>query len=406
MAHIASNIIKEFWENVYPTVSEMDGKIIITSTPNGFNLFSEIYLSAVDGNNGFHPIEVTWDQVPGRDEDWYNGEIAVLGEEGFMRQYGNSFSVGSGLLLSPKKLEELKHAVTLFEDFYYESIEDLGIKGYERDKLQFIKGLDLENLKQDGRYYLFTIDLAEGGGEDADYSILNIFEVQAMQMNSMQYVLSPTSFQDFFSLNQIGMVRSNEISIEDFARISYLILYEIFNAENVKVIVESNIYGNEFVHKMQTCFPGKNEFEEENMVRFRHKTDARIPKIGLKIRLDNKAIMAQDLKKYINNYRFNIYEPVTIKELKTFGKNKSGKYQGIGGHDDCVMTCIHASQFFSTVDFADLVEEKYEYVDQVIKDKINEELQIKNTTGQETMYYDIYETIGTKQGTSANIDFM
>ena len=406
MAHIAENIIDEFWENVYPTVSEMDGKIILTSTPNSFNLFADIFTKAVDGKNDFNPIEVTWQQLPGRDKAWYDREIANLGEDGFMRQYGNSFSVGAGLLLSPKKIEELKKQAIQFEDFYYERIEDLGIKGCERDKLMLKPDLNLDNLKAKYKFYLFTIDLAEGGG--GDYSVLNIFEVKSMSINRLSHVLAPTSFQDFFALEQVGILKSNTISIEDFAKITYLVLYEIFNSENVKVIVESNIYGNEFIHKMQTCFPGKNEFEEENIVRFKHKSDARVPKMGIKIRSDNKSIMAQDLKKYINNYRLNVYDKFTVNELKTFGKNKNGRYQGISNHDDCVMTCIHASQFFNTVEFADLVEEKYEFLNQGIVAKINEELEIKNEDGEDSLYYDIYETIGgkSKNKSTVDVDFM
>ena len=54
-----------------PTVSSMeDSKIIITSTPNGYNKFYDIYQGAVEGRNSYHPIRVDWWQVPGRDEKW------------------------------------------------------------------------------------------------------------------------------------------------------------------------------------------------------------------------------------------------------------------------------------------------------------------------------------------------
>ena len=71
-AHIPSNIIEPYYTAAFPTVSAVqNSKIIITSTPNGMNLFHRLLTDAErpDGDpmkNNYRPMRVYWYQVPGR----------------------------------------------------------------------------------------------------------------------------------------------------------------------------------------------------------------------------------------------------------------------------------------------------------------------------------------------------
>lgn len=71
-AHIPKSIINPFYRAIYPTVAAVNNsKIIVTSTPNGFNLFHDILSKAElpEGHpqkNAFAPMRVYYDQVPGR----------------------------------------------------------------------------------------------------------------------------------------------------------------------------------------------------------------------------------------------------------------------------------------------------------------------------------------------------
>lgn len=71
-AHIPSNIIEPYYTAAFPTVSAVqNSKIIITSTPNGMNLFHKLLTDAErpDGDpqkNNYKPMRVYWHQVPGR----------------------------------------------------------------------------------------------------------------------------------------------------------------------------------------------------------------------------------------------------------------------------------------------------------------------------------------------------
>lgn len=71
-AHIPSNIIEPYYTAAFPTVSAvLNSKIIITSTPNGMNLFHKLLTDAErpDGDplkNNYKAMRVYWHQVPGR----------------------------------------------------------------------------------------------------------------------------------------------------------------------------------------------------------------------------------------------------------------------------------------------------------------------------------------------------
>ena len=71
-AHIPSNIIEPYYTAAFPTVSAVqNSKIIITSTPNGMNLFHRLLTDAErpDGDplkNNYKAMRVYWYQVPGR----------------------------------------------------------------------------------------------------------------------------------------------------------------------------------------------------------------------------------------------------------------------------------------------------------------------------------------------------
>ncbi len=71
-AHIPSNIIEPYYTAAYPTTAAVqNSKIIITSTPNGMNLFHKLLTDAErpEGDplkNNYKAMRVYWHQVPGR----------------------------------------------------------------------------------------------------------------------------------------------------------------------------------------------------------------------------------------------------------------------------------------------------------------------------------------------------
>ena len=75
-AHIHPSIADSFYENVYPTLSASNvSRLTITSTPNGFNKFYEIYASAERGDNEYTSMRIDWWEHPDRDDAWYQREL-------------------------------------------------------------------------------------------------------------------------------------------------------------------------------------------------------------------------------------------------------------------------------------------------------------------------------------------
>jgi hypothetical protein len=350
-AHIPPNIVDPFYENVYPTLSSSKvSRIIITSTPNGFNKFYEIYSGADSGQNEYKAFRVDWWQVPGRDDAWYKRELKNLGsEEAFNRQYGNEFVSSSSLLLDPQEMKVLRKRMKKFEPIELDDFDNIHIDVSKH--LFFDPAFDIETAKDESNYWLFSIDIAEGNG--GDYSVINIFKVDPMSKKEIDNMVSPGAMYDFFKLKQVGVFRSNEHPIEDFSKILYTLGIDVFNAENTKLIIEYNTYGSILIKYLQTVFPQRNDFDEEMILRFKHRHDSNNLKPGIKVKSDNKPIFCQNFKKLFSMNRIETREWFTAKEASVFGKLKNGSYGAQMGHDDTIMTAITATEFFGTTDYAD-----------------------------------------------------
>lgn len=79
----------EFYESTYPTVaSGKNSQVIVTSTPNGTRgLFYKLWEESKAGKNEFVNKLVTWDLVPGRDNEWKKQTIANTSLEQFAQEH-------------------------------------------------------------------------------------------------------------------------------------------------------------------------------------------------------------------------------------------------------------------------------------------------------------------------------
>ena len=387
-AHIQPQFISTFYENVYPTVSaSKNSKVIITSTPWGFNKFWEIYTAAEKGLSEYKAFRVDWWDVPGRDEAWMQREVQNLGsEEAFNRQYGNQFIASSSLLLNPASLKKLQqNKVT----YVHREIPELDDELLDYQNLLWHPDFDIEEAGEDSNYWLLSIDIAAGNG--GDYSVINVFQVTHMDQVDFKKVVSPGSMVDFFGLRQVGRFSSNQHSIEDFAKVLYVLAYDVFYPENLKLLIEWNTFGAELMKRLETVFPQRNEFDEECVAKFKHRIDARTLSYGLRVKSDNKPILCQKFKKAIVQNRIMLTDPDTITESTTFGLLPNGTYAGQSGHDDLIMTSINASEFLNTIDFTEYVEELFDLIDTGVQDEIEAILDRDLKGGN--LNYDIYDLV-------------
>ena len=237
---------------------------------------------------------------------------------------------------------------------------------------------------------MFSVDIAEGNG--GDYSVINMFEIVPMKKKQMKYVQNPGAMYDFFTLKQVGLFRSNEHVIEDFAKVLYTLSVEIFEPENVKLIIEYNTYGSILIKYLTTLFPQRNEFDEEMIVRFRHRHDARVLKPGIRVKSDNKAVMCQNLKKLVEGNRIDFTEHQTVTEASMFGTLSNGSYGAQHGNDDTLMTCVTITEFFLTVDYADFIEEVLDHIDEDLHNYMEKTL-YKDQNIDGDLQYDIYDLL-------------
>ena len=447
-AHIPSNIIEPYYTAAYPTVSAVqNSKIIITSTPNGMNLFHKLLNDAErpDGDplkNNYKPMRVYWHQVPGRfvtylrlnnhrlyehgvtkeqifsgiretypeditkthmgfnsdfqkdiisvfnnerctDEDVKNltfidskgfevplraiGEMTtwkeeavkdIGGEDAFNQEYGLRFINSSKSLLNEAIIDSLLNNK---KNYKFEEIFEF------ENKLRFsykdLRWIDDDEIfmpiNRKNEKIILSVDIAEGLGQD--YSIINIFKISKKDMDTIESQrLAYKSVTDFFRLEQIGLYRSNLVSVKQLAELLYILAFEYLNPDNVKIVLELNNYGNTLLAELPHVFDGNNQYGSSIFLRYKHRADATEEKVGLKVG-ENKNMMVKDYQDLMISKGFSINNEETVREITTFVKHTTTagntRYAADVGHDDCVMTIVNATSAFVKNDFKEMVED-------------------------------------------------
>lgn len=447
-AHIPSNIIEPYYTAAFPTVSAVqNSKIIITSTPNGMNLFHRLLIDAErpDGDpmkNNYKAMRVYWHQVPGRfvtylrlnthklyehgvtkedifrtiretypenitkthmgfnsdlqkdiisiynneqcsDEDvkalnfidskgietplkligemttWKEEAVKDIGgEDAFNQEYGLRFINSSKSLLSEAIIEALLNSK---KNYKYEDIYEFDSKlKFAYKDLRWVDDPDLFipiNRKTDK--FVLSVDIAEGLG--LDYSIINIFKITKKPTELIEKQKNAyKSVTDFIRLEQVGLFRSNLVSVKQLAELLYVLAFDYLNPENVKIVLELNNYGNTLLAELPHVFDGNNDYGSSIFFRYKHRVDSPDEKTGLKVG-ENKNLMVKDYQDYMISRGFVVNNEETVREITTFVKHTTAagntRYAADVGHDDCVMTIVNASTVFSKYDFREMVEE-------------------------------------------------
>ena len=144
----------EFFASTYPVISSgKKTKVIITSTPNGMNLFYKIWTDAKFNKNSFKPIEVKWNEHPDRDEEWKIETIRNIGLKRYRQEFECRFIGSTDTLIDGEKLAAMTWTDPIAENdnsrTFEEPIED--------------------------HVYVMNVDVSEGAG--IDYSVINITDV-------------------------------------------------------------------------------------------------------------------------------------------------------------------------------------------------------------------------------------
>ncbi len=453
-AHIPENIAEKFYKSVFPTVSNIDNsKIIITSTPNGTNLFHKLLMDAEkpEGEKSSYVAKrVYWWQVPKRfvtyirlntqkmelleikkeevfdylsnkyilnkiemkfDHEikkWvihvYNSEDCqeedllkesirgfkilefsdittwkkeaiknIGGEDAFNQEYDIRFITSARSLLSEGLTDELNRNKKKYE---WEQIPEFDKLKFSYKDLMWVRDDIYNPLTRKKLKVVISVDLSEGLGQD--YSVINIFKLGVKDLELIERQKSKfKSIVDFCKLEQIGLYRSNIISVKEISELLYILCFEYFDPDNIKVILEINTYGNELLAHMPNVFDGNNNYGSYIFVRYKHRQDAVDEKLGIKIG-DNKNLLVKEYQERMESRSIQINNESTISEITTFTKHITNagnvRYAADGSsNDDIVMTIVSMSSIFGKIQFSQLVEEYIDTISDIdVKNYIND----------------------------------
>jgi hypothetical protein len=400
-AHINEANLDEFYRAIFPTVTaDPNGRIIITSTPNGKNKFWEIWTDAIGKKSSFYPLRVDWWQIAGRDEEWKKRKIADLGsEEDFNQEYGLQFYSSDKLLLNSKDLRKLDIIKQGYENVNLILQEDL----FDYNQYIFFHrnylNRTVSDFKQDLTNYVFSIDTADGIG--GDYSVLNIYKAVPLPVRELSKKINIVKNEvDAVSLVQIGYFRSNQVDINEFSVVCEHIIYEIFNTDQTRIVLELNHKGDILLNR----FKENDKYWPGQMVHTKHTQAALSFKPGLRLGPTNKIKYCEKFKYLVAIDRIIPNDWITVSELGSFGKSKGGLYRGQNGTDDMAMTSVNMSSIFESSQFWEIAVETFERAPSEYLKEVEEKIfNVHRNNGKSSLYdYDEIRRMNTDTYTAAS----
>jgi len=316
-AFVPRNIQDDFFTSVYPTIiSGTNTKVVITSTPNGFDLFYKIWINSVEGRNEYANFSVSWWDVPGRDDEWREKTIANTSEDQFRQEFEAEFLGSANTLISPNVLRSLTFTTPISS--HYEG------------------SLTVYKEPEKGGVYFCVVDTSRGVGMDASaFVVIDVssvpYEVVACYKNN---IIDPLVYPDVIH----NVVKNyNEaytlVEINDNGQQIADILHHDYEYEN---IIFTSVKG-----RAGQVIGGGFSSSVQRGVR----TTKQVKRIGC----SNAKTMIE--KEKIKLHDFNL-----INELSTFIQKGTSYEADIGSHDDLIMCVVLFAWATNQTFFKDLTD--------------------------------------------------
>jgi hypothetical protein len=311
-AIIPNNLAEEFFTAVYPTISAGETtKILLSSTPLGYNHFWKFWNDAQNDRNGFVPLFIPYWEIPGRDEKWAEEQRRLLGELRFNQEVLCNFLGSSLTLIDASTIGSLSPSTPI----------------YSKD------GLDIFERAEKDRTYVIVADTAKG--VEGDYSAFQIIDVSEVPYK------------------QIGKYRDNKISPLLYPSVIYKVAKE-FNDAYVLVEINTSEQVADILY---------GEYEYENIIFVNRGTNGQVVSGGfgggktqLGVITDKKVkrIGCSNFKSFTEEKKLLIRDADTISEISTFIQKRSSYQADEGYHDDLVMPLVLFSWLTTNPYFKDL----------------------------------------------------
>jgi hypothetical protein len=298
---VPRNIQDDFFTSVYPTiVSGTNTKVVITSTPNGFDLFYKIWINSVEGRNEYANFSVSWWDVPGRDDEWREKTIANTSEDQFRQEFEAEFLV---LLI------HLSHRI-----HYVLVTFTTPISSHYEGSLTVYKEPEKNGV------YFCVVDTARGVGIDASaFVVIDVssvpYEVVACYKNN---IIDPLVYPDVIH----NVVKNyNEaytlVEINDNGQQIADILHHDYEYDN---IIFTSVKG-----RAGQVIGGGFSSSVQRGVR----TTKQVKRIG-----------CSNAKTMIEKDKIKLHDFNLINELSTFIQKGTSYEADIGSHDDLIMCVV------------------------------------------------------------------
>jgi len=297
-AFVPNNIQESFFSSVYPTISSgTTTKVIISSTPNGLNLFYKLWTDSENNRNAYKRIDVHWSEVPGRDEKWKEETIRNTSEEQFRQEFECEFLGSSSTLIAGYKLKRLVYS----------------------DPIKSDEHLKIFDEPDATRIYTMVVDTARG--KEGDYSAFKIFDTTE------------------FPYKDVVSYRNKEIDPVVYPSVIFRVAKQY---NNCFILVETNDVGQQVADILL------HDFEYDNLLytSSRNFEGTRISggfngvsHAGVRTTKQVKKIGCSNFKSLVENDKLIIRDYDTIQEMYRF-IHKGNSFEAEEGNDDLVMCCV------------------------------------------------------------------
>jgi hypothetical protein len=330
-AIIPNNVAEDFFTSTYPTIMAGETtKVLMSSTPLGYNHFWKFWNDAEQGLNDFKTLFIHYTEIPGRDEKWANEQKGVLGEVKFAQEVLCSFLGSSYTLLDADTLARMSPKTFIYSKDGFDVLEEPVLATYDESG----------KLIDPGHVYFAIVDTARGVG--GDYSAFTVIDVTANPYKIVaKYRDNKVSPLLFPSIVHAVVTKYNKawtlIEINDNGQQIADILYGEMEYENVLFVNRNSKSG-------QVVSGGFGGGVSQAGVR----TDKKVKRIG-----------CTQLKTLVENHRLEIWDRDIISEFSTFVEDNKGTYAADEGyHDDLVMTLVLFGWLTTNPYFRDLSDVK------------------------------------------------
>jgi hypothetical protein len=346
-AIIPNNIAEEFFTATYPTIMAGETtKVLMSSTPLGYNHFWKFWNDAEQGINDFINLYIPYTDIPGRDEKWANEQRAVLGDVKFTQEVLCNFLGSSYTLLNAETLSKFSPKQYIYSHDKLDVLEE-PVRGEKNEQGKVVRN---DNI------YIIVVDTARGVG--GDYSAFVVVDI----------TVSP--------YRVVAKYRDNRISPLLYPTMIHTVAR---NYNNAHVLVEINDNGQQIADILY------GELEYENMLFVnRDGTKGQVVSGGFGgrttqpgVRTDKKVkrVGCSQLKTLVEAQRLLVWDKDIISEFSTFVEVKDSYAADEGYHDDLVMPLVlfgwlTTNPYFRDLTNMNLRETMYESQIRQIEDEL------------------------------------